>query len=158
MPVHDADHTLGAIHGTRRATGLDRFSSVKVRVQRLTDRPPVLILYHLDSDPPEGSKLLPGIIAQRLTPDPSLDGSQQRGSEPVGKKRVQALTASHGRPRMRQQAVYIVLQNDCANGDTLIANTNPRVVPWAHNEFRYGVLRFIAKRTRESAPSCGCHL
>jgi hypothetical protein len=41
---------------------------------------PVLILYHFHSDPPKCSKLLCGIVAQRLAPDPSFDGSQQRRS------------------------------------------------------------------------------
>ena len=55
-----------------------------------------LFIHHFHGDPLKFSKLLGGVTAQRLTPNPSLHRGQQRRSEPVGKERM-LLGLSHGR-------------------------------------------------------------
>jgi hypothetical protein len=92
-----------------------------VGAQSKQSGPGISFIHHLRGDASKLSKLLGGVTAQSLTPNPSLDSGHQRRGERVGKKRV-LLVAGQGHPRIAHKLVAVVFQNGSANGDAFIAN------------------------------------
>ena len=110
----------------------------------------VLLDHHLDRDFADFIYLMSGVNAERLMPNPVLDGVQQGRSHPVGEEGM-LLVGSHGRPRNGRQPILVVSQNARANGDALVTDKGPRIISGARNESRNRVLRFTAKRAAECA-------
>jgi hypothetical protein len=110
----------------------------------------VLLHHHLHRDPADFTKLVGGVNAQRLVPNPVLDSAPQRRSQPVGEERM-LLVRIHGRPRNGRKGITIVFKNAGANGDTLVTDISPRIVTGARNKFRDRILGFSAKRAAETA-------
>jgi len=112
-----------------------------------------MLTHPLHRDLGDFTKLVGGVNAHRLMPNPVLDGTQQRQGQPVGKERM-LLVGIHGCPRNGGEADRVaVYQNARANGNALVADIRPRVIAGTRNKLR---TEFCDLRQNEQQRPLGC--